>query len=57
MNTCCSTFARALKEEIDNEEYGALIYTLYTEGDDRFRIGCESLPPMSYCPWCGVKLL
>lgn len=53
-NSCCPTFARALENETDNESYEALIYI---QDDGTFGIGCESLPSMSYCPWCGTKLL
>ena len=50
---CCSDFRKAMEVGTDNEGYGRLIYT-----DDPpwpFRMGCD-LPPLDFCPWCGVDV-
>ncbi len=46
---CCQEFDRALEGGTDNEGYGKLIYI---DGDVT-TTGCN-LPPIKYCPWCGM---
>lgn len=50
--TCCTTFEDAQIAGTDNEGYGALIRKFSTG----YRIG-SNLPEISFCPWCGKKLI
>lgn len=51
--TCsCEAFREAQGPCTDNEGYGELLRIW----DGTWRIGSLSLPPISFCPWCGGKL-
>jgi hypothetical protein len=48
---CCPEFRAAQQEGTDNEGYCAIIsYDGQTWGFN------SSVPPISFCPWCGKRL-
>lgn len=48
---CCKQFTDALEYGTDGYSYGAAIEWAH----NNWRIG-NRLPPILYCPWCGVGL-
>jgi hypothetical protein len=48
---CCENFVKAFQYETDNEGYGSLF-----DFDNGNIITGLDLPPIEYCPWCGMKI-
>ena len=47
----CPSFLAAQESETDNEGYGPLV----VDSNGRWEIG-YSLPPIRFCPWCGMRV-
>lgn len=49
IDTCCPSFALALKMGTDNEGWGTLI----SHVDGAWAIGSADMPTINFCPWCA----
>ena len=55
---CCESFAKACRNETDNEGWGSLVWV--SGGDASAPAGAlmigSDLPPIRCCPWCGATI-
>ena len=52
---CCDAFEASTKDGTDNEAWEPLTYV--DEETGSVRMGNDRLPPIKFCPWCGVEVL
>lgn len=50
---CCSAFEAAQQGATDNEGYEPLVFI--DSDDGLIHLGSD-LPPIGFCPWCGVTI-
>lgn len=52
---CCETWEAAHQWSTDNEMYGPLIWPPERTESGKYEMGTD-LPPIRFCPWCGVEV-
>jgi hypothetical protein len=53
---CCPSFAKAFEPYTDNEGYRSLFDATFPEVPGTIEVGSSDLPPINFCPWCGVSV-